>query len=269
MKFFKKSNILFVPFVVLTGSIVILCLLSQVLINFSLEDIKGDTQTIKVASGQRAITQQIVNQVAADNLGGILVGPSIDSLRGNLANIHMAILKGDPSKNLKPLEDVFLGEYQVMDSAFKKFYTAIAVVGASDSTKDFIAFLNMEEGYLKTIDALILRIESYSKTEINDFQAKEILIMLCSLLITFLEVIFIFLPALKKLKKQSQQFREIAFHQSHIVRQPLSNIKALLALIDTTTLDDNNKEMVALANSEADKLDTVVKTIIYNTVEGK
>src|SRR5262245_53337913 len=105
MVILKKSNVLLTPFIILTGSIVVLCLLAQILINFSLADIKSDSQTVKAATAQRILTRQIVNQLAADNLGGVLVGPPMDSLTEVFLHSHVAILKGNPAENLKPLED--------------------------------------------------------------------------------------------------------------------------------------------------------------------
>jgi hypothetical protein len=237
MKPLNKSNVLKVPFIILTGSIVVLCLLTQVLINFSLQDIKNDTQTIKAATSQRILTHQIVNKLAADNLAGILVGPPMDSLAGIFLRNHVAILKGNPAENLQPLEDTFVTGYKIMDTAFRAFYNDVAFIASSDNNNSaFVGLLNKQEIYMRAIDGLIQQIDSFSKNEVSAFQRTEVLIMVSSLLILFVEAIFIFLPAIRKIKKQSQQFKEIAFHQSHIVRQPLSNIKALLGLIDTQPL---------------------------------
>ena len=268
MKLFKKSDVLLIPFVVLTGSIVILCLLTQVLINLSLKDIKSDSQTVKAATNQRVLSQQIVNELAADNLAGILVGQPIDKLSKFFLSTHISILKGD-SENLKPLEGNFFPEYKKMDDAFKEFFASVAFVANSDNdNKAFVDLLNKQEDYIKTIDALIIKIDKYSKIEIDRFQEKEILIMIISLLIVFLEVIFIFLPSIRKIKKQSLQFRAIAFNQSHIIRQPLANIIGLLNIIDTNALDENNREIIEHVNDQAEKLDTVIKDTIYRTAEG-
>ncbi len=156
-----------------------------------------------------------------------------------------------------------------MDDAFKEFFASVAFVANSDNdNKAFVDLLNKQEDYIKTIDALIIKIDKYSKIEIDRFQEKEILIMIISLLIVFLEVIFIFLPSIRKIKKQSLQFRAIAFNQSHIIRQPLANIIGLLNIIDTNALDENNREIIEHVNDQAEKLDTVIKDTIYRTAEG-
>jgi len=90
-------------------------------------------------------------------------------------------------------------------------------------------------------DAFILAIDNNSKSKIEKFQQKEILITIISIITVFLEVIFIFIPTIEKIKKQNEQFRTIAFNQSHVIRQPLANIKGLLYIIDYTKVDERYK----------------------------
>ena len=116
-------------------------------------------------------------------------------------------------------------------------------------------------------DAFILAIDNNSKSKIEKFQQKEILITIISIITVLLEVIFIFIPIIEKIKKQNEQFRTIAYNQSHVIRQPLANIKGLLYFIDCTKVDEDIRSLLGLAKSEAEKLDTIIKNNVSNTTE--
>src|SRR6266536_4320834 len=91
--------------------------------------------------------------------------------------------------------------------------------------------MNKQALYLKQTDAFILAIDNNSKSKVEKFQQREILITIVSIIIVSIEVIFIFIPTIEKIKKQNEQFRTIAFNQSHVIRRPLVNIKGLLILL--------------------------------------
>lgn len=69
----------------------------------------------------------------------------------------------------------------------------------------------------------------------------------------------------KRLRMQNEELRNIAFMQSHIVRSPLSNLKALLNLVHPENFSEENKHIFQLLNESADKLDNVIKEIVHKT----
>jgi len=268
VKFFNRSNILLLPFAILTGSIVVLCLLTQIVINFSLKEITSDSKTIDLAGKQQLLSQQIINSIAADNLAGILTQQSVDNLAQIFLKNEGKLYYGDGTMHLKPLEKFFWTEYRSMDSVYKKLFSMMGLLANSDNNnKMFVELLNEQEAYMRSTDLFISKLNAYSSYKIARFQQNEIAIMAGSLFIVFLEVIFIFLPAIRKIKKQSIRFKAIAFHQSHIVRQPLANIKGLLEIVDKNTITEETRQLLQHALAEAEKLDDVIKNTVYSTKE--
>ncbi len=88
------------------------------------------------------------------------------------------------------------------------------------------------------------------------------------LLLVFLEVVFFFLPAINRIKKQSLKFKAIAYEQSHVIRQPLANLKGLLNLMDKNEPNEDIFELITLAKAEAEKLDNAIKNTVHTTKEG-
>ncbi len=181
MALFKKSNILLIPFLVLTTSIVVLCLLSQVLINAYLKDLDADSKTLDLARKQRVLSQQIVNELAADNLAGIITGVPVDSLTNVFVDGETNIFKGDSIDGVKLLEKTFWPEYYIMDKVFKNLHASINFIANSDNNnKAFVELLNRQEGYIRAVDKLVYSLHHYSNTKIRRFQQNETLIMIGS-----------------------------------------------------------------------------------------
>lgn len=261
MRLLNKSNILLIPFIILTGSIIILCILVQVLLQSSLDDMKIDAAVVNTAREERTIAHQVVNSIAADNLAGQLTKPSADSLFFVFKKLHESLFTRQNNNAL------FARELRNINDKYGYFLKAVSMNADSDSSRneDFVLLLNTQADYIKALDAYIAVLTGNSEAKIERFRRDELLLTAFSLLIVLLEVIFIFLPAIKKIKKQSKQFRVIAFNHSHIIRQPLANIKGLLELVDDTSFNEETKEIFTMLKDETEKLDDVIKHSIYNT----
>jgi PAS domain S-box-containing protein len=65
------------------------------------------------------------------------------------------------------------------------------------------------------------------------------------------------------LLQQSKKLREISFIQSHEVRRPLSNILALVELLQNATSQKDYDDLIPRLKESANQLDNVVKTIVW------
>jgi light-regulated signal transduction histidine kinase (bacteriophytochrome) len=73
------------------------------------------------------------------------------------------------------------------------------------------------------------------------------------------------LAYLKAVEAQNQQLREIAWHQSHIVRAPLARIIGLVYLLANEQTEANLKEILPMIERSAEDLDEVIREIIDKT----
>lgn len=261
----SKSNILFVPVITLTISVIVLCVLVQILLQSSLNDMKSDASIINLAREQLILSHRVVNSVAADNLVGQQTNPTLENLQAAFAKAQHEMVTAEEKRADKEAYGKYLDD---VNKAYTQLELAIGQNTDSDATNnDFIILLNKQAVYVKQLDAYIAAVAGNSDSKIERFRWEEIILTICSIIIITLEVLFIFMPALRKLKRQSQQFKAIAFYQSHIIRQPLANIKGLVDLVDTERLDAETAEIFNYLQLEADKLDDVIKEIISNTKE--
>ncbi len=67
-------------------------------------------------------------------------------------------------------------------------------------------------------------------------------------------------------KKSSIRLKEIAWHQSHKVRKPLSNILGLVNLLKDAELQEKDKEILHLLENSAKELDDIIKDIVTKTL---
>lgn len=257
------------PFLIMAISTVMLAVVSQILIVSFLKNIKADGDLATLISKQRTLSQEIVKVTAADNLGGILTGESVDSLMQTTANYHRMILRGDSARELQPLPENFFPAYKRMNTAFNNFIDTLIKAGDDEKNPQaaFISLINSQQAYSKEIDNLISLLDKHFRNDVEIFELKEIVIIVICIVIVFLEAVFIFLPAVKKIQKQNEQLAAIAFNHSHLVRSPLCNVLGILSLIDETKVDKETKELLRVASQEAQRLDNIIKKNVLITHE--
>jgi signal transduction histidine kinase len=71
----------------------------------------------------------------------------------------------------------------------------------------------------------------------------------------------------QQIKAQLEKLKEIAWHQSHIIRAPLVNILGIVNLLnDTKAMEEiENRDLIDKLKISADKLDAVIKDIVKIT----
>lgn len=226
---------------------------------------KSDAAIINMARGQLILSHQVINSVAADNLAGQVTAPRLETLQKAFEKSHKIMSSTEEARADKQIFKKYL---DAVDSAYRQLEQSILVNTDSDaSNNDFIVLLGKQSAYVKQLDAYITAVTGNSDNKVEMFRWQEIILTACSISIIVLEVVFFFLPALRKIKQQSRQFKAIAFYQSHIIRQPLANIKGLVDLVDTSRLDAETAEIFNYLQQEADKLDDVIRETVTTTRE--
>ena len=160
---------------------------------------------------------------------------------------------------------------------------------ASDSTNHFVGLLTAENNYLKAVDQYASALNRRSTAEVQTFKVRETTILIVSLLFVFLEIIFLFLPAIRKINKQNkaltimnselqeshkllqsnlteiqkknEALKKIAYIQSHEIRHPLTSIVALVNLAkDGHVVDEKWLQMMHDASQSLDnRIQLIVK----------
>ncbi len=68
----------------------------------------------------------------------------------------------------------------------------------------------------------------------------------------------------EEIAKRDDCLRDIAQNQSHVIRAPLATLMAIISLIDTEGMDEQNKILIEKLAPLADKLDNVIRENVYH-----
>lgn len=71
---------------------------------------------------------------------------------------------------------------------------------------------------------------------------------------------------IEEAKRKEERLKEIAWHQSHKVRKPLSNILGLVNLLKDNKAALNDEEIIDMLDESAKELDVAIKDIINKTI---
>lgn len=265
---FKRKDILFVPFIVTAVTIVSLFIISQIITLNSIRLLKTSTDVINLAGKERMFAQQIIKIVAADDLGGQTINLNMDSIIREFFKDHAALISYFLPQNEKRKKFLFsYAGLKQLDNTFRDFYTSvISTPDTVNVNENFIGLINRQETYLVQVEHLITAIDNFSKHKTNNFRKTEEIIFGALIVIILFEIIFVFFPIIRKVQKQNEQLKAVAFNQSHIIRQPVANIKGLLCLLtDIKPDEDEAKKLIVMANSEVERLDSIIEDNVTAT----
>ncbi|MEP6683100.1 MAG: PAS domain S-box protein [Parafilimonas sp.] len=285
----SKDNSLLIPRIILTVSIVAVSVMSFYFITTTSNVLLLSSYLSKITSKQRTLCQQVINSIAADNIGGKLEGPPLEKTLENFVQSQTSFSKTDSILNVRLEKHNSHIEYINLDEAYGKLLKSISKNIHSNTTNEFLNLLVAENKYLDALDQYTSSLNGYSNAEVQTFKLKETSILLVSLLLVFLEIFLLFLPAVKKINKQNtklisitrelqeshkllqlevkeveaknESLKRIAYMQSHKIRHPLSSIMGLIGLLkDGHSADKNWINMMCDAASQLDvRIQNIVK----------
>jgi len=260
--FFSRENKLLVPIVIVSTSIVILGISSQILIESFLQDLKSDANYTGLVRKQRAISQEIIKDVVSEKWVNLSTGESTDSLLNIISEQNKILYTGDNHLNVKTPDKELIPTYNKMISAFKEFANTLETTDTSkNAALSFLNLINKQQNYSREIDNYAGAIAEHNNNKVDEFYLKIALLMIARVAIVSLEVFFIFLPAVKKIQKQNNQLKAIAYHQSHIVRSPICSIIGTLSLVAESEEEEKEK-LISMATMEAERLDNIIKETV-------
>jgi light-regulated signal transduction histidine kinase (bacteriophytochrome) len=142
------------------------------------------------------------------------------------------------------------------------------------------------------MEIIVFDLEKFSTKKLNVIIAVELLITLISLLVIYYEFKKVFLPILKKLSqelvvsqsqfeelkqkevkilKQNKTLRQIAWQQSHEVRQPVVNILGIIDVIktDKTLKPEEQEQYLTYLFQATQELDRIIHKIVAQSNENE
>jgi signal transduction histidine kinase len=267
--FFRRDNKLLIPIIIISLSVVVLGVSSQIILQSFLKNIKTGDGYLLLTRKQRALSQEIIKEVVADDWAGLSPQESIDSMFNIATQQNIMLYAGDENLKVDPIPRELIPVYSVMNSAFKDFKKTLDERNEEhkNTAVSFLNLLTKQQEYSRKIDDFANAIHEYTKKKLDSFYIKAAIIAAIRVIIIALEVFLIFLPAVKKIQQQNKKLRAIAYHQSHVLRSPLCSIIGTLSLMADAEVDGKLKELVDMATEEAERLDNIIKKTVSLTCE--
>ncbi|MEM6642831.1 MAG: type IV pili methyl-accepting chemotaxis transducer N-terminal domain-containing protein [Bacteroidota bacterium] len=199
------------------GCIALSIVISQVLIQTSIEDQQDDARVINVAGRQRMLSQKI-SKLALEIERAKFDDPNVRSeLREALElweQSHTGLLQGDEQQGLKGQNSRLIlkmfGEidapYQVMRNNAKMLLRP----GISDSISSLAVaeVLQNESTFLSGMDAIVFQYDREARAKVQKLKKTEYYLFFVSLFIILLELIFVFRPSAINIRKKVLELRQ-------------------------------------------------------------
>jgi len=214
----KISQSLRRRYVLALSIIALLVIFSQVLIQYTLTDQEGDSRVVNVAGRQRMLSQRITKCA-------LLIESSIpdaerevylEELRQSVSlwvQSHAGLQGGDvdlslPGKNSPQVTAMFV-RIEPYFQAMLQAVDGLTAEGSQNSLrKEALArLLSNQTEFLRGMDAIVFQYDAEAKQKITMIKHMEAGILVVTFMILVLEVLFIFLPAEKQLKKTFEEYQ--------------------------------------------------------------
>lgn len=214
----KVSQSLRRRYVLALSIIALLVILSQVLIQFTLTDQEGDSRVVNVAGRQRMLSQRITKCVLLleSSIPDVEREFYLEELRQSVSlwrQSHAGLQRGDgdlglPGKNSPQVTAMFVR----IEPHFHAMVQAVGVLSAEGTQpslrKEALAsLLSNQAEFLSGMDAIVFQYDAEAKQKITVTKRMEAGILIVTFMTIVLEVLFIFLPAEKHLKKTFEEYR--------------------------------------------------------------
>ncbi len=290
-----KTHPMLIPRIVLTASLIAISVISYYFINHTSNVLELSSRISHITGNQRTLCSQVINSIAADNIGGKLEGAPLNKTLDKFVRSQALFFKTDSMLNthFKNRDLSHLNTY--LQNTCDIFLTNVQQNIDSDSADKFVDLLAAQDDYLSALDKYTSALNSRAITEVETFKSKETTILIASLIFVFLEIILLFLPAVRKIKQQNQELvamneqlqknhqlmqshiaqieeknevlKKIAHIQSHEVRHPLTSVMALVNLADDGHPVD--EQWLQMMHDACRSLDARIRSIIRESETDK
>lgn len=197
----KNSTGLSSAITIVTASVLLSFIFSKHVISVAAAYVKGNALVINLAKGQRGVSQQIVAEIAADNLSGITACIPIDTLAEKMERSHRLIFSGNSKAGITSLDSELIPAYQAADASFNQFFHWVDI-STSDSSSEtgVLHLMDKQETYASQMDKFVDDMAANAQRNIARLRRNEAITVLFSLAVIFVEVVLLLLPALRKFR---------------------------------------------------------------------
>lgn len=256
-----KSGKGFNNYYLLVFTVIVLTIVIQSIIQYSLARQRQDALRINVAGRQRMLSQSIVKSVYECRYGTC----DYSKLRlamGKFSKSNISLQVGNDATGIPELDN------EEIQKNFDKLQPHLNYI--LESTDDFNALdridlkkLSAESDlFLVTMDTIVNQFQKSSEEDIKTLMIIELELAVFSLLILIIEIFFFINPSIKKMTIQNQKLKEIAWHQTHAFNSHMKNIKNYNHVLKIEKNVEHKEELISFLMEELNDLEGVSENMV-------
>jgi hypothetical protein len=256
-----KSGKSFNNYYLLVFTVIVLTILIQSIIQYSLARQRQDALRINVAGRQRMLSQSIVKSVYECRYGTCDYG-KLRLAMAKFSKSNISLQVGNDATGIPELDN------EEIQKNFDKLQPHLNYI--LESTDDFNALdridlkkLSAESDlFLVTMDTIVNQFQKSSEEDIKTLMIIELELAVFSLLILIIEIFFFINPSIKKMTIQNQKLKEIAWHQTHAFNSHMKNIKNYNHVLKIEKNVEHKEELISFLMEELNDLEGVSENMV-------
>jgi hypothetical protein len=256
-----KSGKSFNNYYLLVFTVIVLTILIQSIIQYSLARQRQDALRINVAGRQRMLSQSIVKSVYECKYDTCDYG-QLRLAMTKFANANTALQEGNSATGIPELDN------EEIQKNFNKLQPHLNYI--IESIDDFSQLGSVEltklsaeaDQFLVIMDAIVGQFQKASEEDIKTLMIIELELAVFSLLILIFEIFFFINPSIKKMAIQNQKLKEIAWHQTHAFNSHMKNIKNYNHVLKIEKNVAHKEELISFLMKELTDLEGVSENMV-------
>lgn len=251
----------FSNYYLLVITVIVLTILIQSIIQYSLSRQRQDSLRINEAGRQRMLSQAIMKHVYECKYGTCDYG-KLRLAMNKLSNANIALQKGNEATGIPVLDNEEIQEnFNKMQPHLEYMLTTLDDfnnIGSVDMEK-----LSAEtDKFLVLMDTIVGQFQKASEEDIKTLMIIELELAVFSLLILIFEIFYFINPSIKKMSIQNQKLKEINWHQTHAFQSHMKNIKNYNHVLKIEKNTAHKEELISFLMEELADLEGVSDNMV-------
>ncbi|MDP5062747.1 MAG: type IV pili methyl-accepting chemotaxis transducer N-terminal domain-containing protein [Maribacter sp.] len=256
-----KSGKSFNNYYLLVFTVIVLTIVIQSIIQYSLARQRQDALRINVAGRQRMLSQSIVKNVYECKYGTCDYGQLRLSMT-KFSNSNTALQEGNDATGIPILDN------EEIQKNFDKIQPHLNFILESLDNFNQLGSVDLRklsaeaDLFLVTMDIIVGQFQKASEEDIKTLMIIELELAVFSLLILIFEIFFFINPSIKKMAMQNQKLKEIAWHQTHAFNGHMKNIKNYNHVLKIEKNIAHKEELISFLMEELTDLEGVSDNMV-------